>query len=99
MKKRLFSILFTFVFVSLQSPLSAQVIKVSSGFSNTAMQAMQNGQGVNGILDDKSRAFSALIGIDYLERRNFYLTSEIGYHRDGGKSNVIIDNDIVETLE
>lgn len=83
----------------MQSQLSAQVIKVSGGFSNTAIQAIQNGRGISGILDEENLAFSALFGIDYLERRNFYLTSEIGYYRDGGKSNVIIDNEIVETFE
>lgn len=96
MKRIIFFLSIAF-FVLSSSSLSAQVVKVSGGWTKAAMQNDQNFQGM---LNEEVTGFSALIGIDYWERKYFYLSSEVGYYRDGGQQrDPIGNNDIMEATE
>lgn len=78
MKKIVFIVL-AFLTLSV-SNVFAQLIKIENGASFSWMQG--------DVLESKLPAYSVMFGCDYLEHDWFYLSSEIGYIKKGGKDKI-----------
>lgn len=60
----------------------AQAFKIENGLSFSSMTS-QKFQ----LLDQKIVSYSVFAGYDYWEHKNYYLSSELGYVRKGGREN------------
>jgi hypothetical protein len=63
------------------SNVQAQYIKVDNGFIDSKFRNKENLP----ILSDNVRNYAFLLGIDYLDKKRFYLSSQIGYVKLGGE--------------
>lgn len=77
--KKILLVVFALLMMGVNEIFS-QVVKVENGLSLSWMK------GDN--LENKLSAYSVMLGCDYLEHDWFYLSSEIGYIKKGGKDNV-----------
>lgn len=68
--------------------LSSQTIKIENGLSLSSMSSDKIS-----ILSDYLGAYSVNIGLNYLEHPLWYLSSEVGYVKKGGKENDVISGD------
>jgi hypothetical protein len=64
----------------------SQVIKFDNGITFNSLKGDKFD-----LFPGKVNAYSALVGLEYFERKWFYLSSEIGYLKLGGKDNGTID--------
>ncbi len=60
----------------------AQVIKLDNGL---LFSSFHNKENLSILSSEKIVSYSGLLGIDYLEKNWFYLSSQVGYVRLGGK--------------
>lgn len=67
-------------------PAYSQIIKIENGLAVSAM----SGSKLN-FFENNINAFSSTIGYEYFEHKFFYLSSEIGYIRKGGKGRLSMD--------
>lgn len=65
---------------------SSQVLKIDNGITINSLAGDKFD-----LFSNKTTSYSGLIGIEYYERKWFYLSSEIGYLKLGGKENGTID--------
>ena len=64
-----------------------QVIKIQSGISISNLDMQTNGNSTNLTQDNKRLVgYSFFVGMDYLQHKNFNLSSNIGMLRKGGES-------------
>lgn len=82
MKKIILILFFIFLFVP---SLYSQVVKLNTGLATSSIHNTQN---VNGMLNNSDTEYSVLVGMDYLEFNNLYLSSEAGYVRFIGYQNI-----------
>ncbi len=61
--------------------LQAQVVKISNGGAFSSVHADQGA----GVLENHVGSYSGFLGIEYLEKKWFMLSSEIGYFQQGGE--------------
>ncbi|WP_103864869.1 outer membrane beta-barrel protein [Aquimarina sp. I32.4] len=73
-------IIFSLILFFTKPLLFAQVIKLENGVVASSMS-----DGAIDVLNKKIITYSALIGMDYWETKSFYLSSQVGYLRKGGK--------------
>jgi hypothetical protein len=71
------------LFLFASSAAQAQYLKMEHGF---LASNYRNDLGI-GFYDEKIRSYALNIGLDYLERKHFYLSSKVGYSEVGGKEN------------
>lgn len=64
----------------------SQVIKFDNGIAINSLKGDQFD-----LFSNKVTSYSGLVGLEYLERKWFYLSSEVGYLKLGGKENGTID--------
>jgi len=69
-----------FIFIFINSSIYAQIIKIENGIAISSFHSKD----LN-ILKQPITTYSALVGLDYWENKNFYLSSELGYLKKGGK--------------
>ena len=69
--------------------LSAQVIKLENGVSLSSM----TGSDEIKLFPYTAAGYTGRIGIEWLEHRWFYLSSEVGYMATGGKDHILITAD------
>lgn len=67
----------------------AQVIKLDAGASFSSMQDDTSLHQFTG----NNTGFTALLGIDWLEHKYFYLSSQVGYMATGGTDHVYLTNE------
>ncbi len=82
------------IFVSLSS--FSQVFKVKNGVSISSLSVNQGSAEFDRVelLNDNIVTYSFSLGVDYFEKKWFYLSSEIGYLKKGGREEVeIFDED------
>lgn len=65
----------------------SQVIKIENGVSFSKMNLPGN------VFHDNLSMYSMNVGCDYLERKWYFLSSEIGYVRKGGAENAVYIDD------
>lgn len=71
---------FTFIFMFANMPTFSQVLKIKNGVAISAINVKELD-----ILNEHITTYSISVGMDYLENKSFYLSSEIGYLQKGGK--------------
>ncbi|GAA4445276.1 hypothetical protein GCM10023091_36710 [Ravibacter arvi] len=76
-------IYFSVVLFFVQNASFAQTIKIDAGLLSSSFDNKKNLP----ILYDKINSYSFTAGVDYLERKWFYLSSQAGYMRVGGQEN------------
>ena len=81
MRKSIFLITFLFYTESINAQFSkAKYFKLDNGFSFSSFQSSPS---IN-ILENTNTNYSALLGIDFSQKKWFYFSSQIGYIRIGG---------------
>lgn len=70
-------VIFNFVFLTV---VVAQVFKIENGLSFSSMTSQKFE-----LLNQRITSYSIFAGYDYWEHKNYYLSSEMGYVRKGGK--------------
>lgn len=68
------------ILLSQSSTVFSQVLKVNNGISISSVKSKKVD-----MLSKSMSAYSFSLGVDYLEKEHFYLSSEIGYLKKGGK--------------
>jgi hypothetical protein len=83
---------FSFIALFFSLVLFSQTIKIETGLSYSSMNSDKFGMLNEGIIN-----YSVIAGCDYFDHKLFYLSSEIGYIKKGGKeTNISIFEDVID---
>lgn len=66
----------------------AQTLKISSGVFYSSLDI-----GNSDFYDEKITSIPIMVGLNYLEKKNYYLSSEIGYMKVGGEDLIYMTDD------
>ena len=79
-------LVFFSIYIFINSSVFAQVVKLENGVAISAINS-----GDFDILDKHITTYSVLVGMDYWEKKTFYLSGALGYLKKGGRE----ENDLL----
>jgi len=84
------TIVFLIIITSLSTPCAGQTVRLQVGTSISRLDWKLTGINTDPLYPEKLIGYSVFAGVDYMERRYFNLSSNFGFLRKGGKTEVIL---------
>ena len=92
----------TLLFLTITISSFSQILKVKNGISFSSLELTESPADISEaeFLGENITTYSFIVGLDYFEKKWFYLSSEIGYLKKGGEQNIeIFPNNGTENIK